>query len=80
MSPCCVRRFRVVRCSGRRISKFDDVVIEEAPVEVYVNGGLVRRLYALPLDLEELGVGHIVSEGIARPEVIRARCQEERLP
>jgi len=40
--PCCVRRFRIARWSEGRLSE-DDVVLEEAPVEIYMNGGLVSR-------------------------------------
>ncbi len=70
MSLCCVRRFRIGRWSGGRLSEVEDAVLEEVPIEVYMNGRLVSRLHALPLDLEELGVGYVVSEGLARPEGI----------
>ncbi len=60
----------VRRCPGIRVEAKqatavqDDVVVEEA-VKLYLNDELVTELVATPANLEELGVGFVVDEGMA---------------
>ncbi len=70
--PCCVEGVEILRWSRGRFSEARDVVVEEVPVEIYLNGEFLVRLQALPSDLTELGVGYVVSEGYSAPENVRA--------
>lgn len=38
----------------------------EAPVTIVVNGSEVVTLYATPIDLEELAIGHLLGQGVIR--------------
>ncbi len=69
---CCTGSIGILRWSGGELSEVEDVVVEEATVEIYLNGEFLVRLQALPSDLSELGVGYVVSEGLSTPEGVRA--------
>jgi len=53
---------------GRREKQLDSVV-REAEVVIRVDGRTRRRLFCLPIDLEELTVGHLASHGMAVADV-----------
>jgi len=69
---CCVESVGILRWSRGEFSEVEDIVLEEATVEIYLNGEFLVRLQALPRDLAELGVGYVVSEGFSTPGRVRA--------
>ena len=63
---------RAVRLKAGRAEGVDELVAEERPLTVYVDGEELATLVASPTDLEELLVGFLTSEGvIAGPDEIR---------
>lgn len=53
----------VLRISGERRSRVKDVVVSESEVVLKVNGRVRNRFFCLPVDLEELAIGHLLTEG-----------------
>jgi len=51
--------------SGQATAVKDNVVVEEA-IKLYLNDELVTELVATPTNLEELGVGFVVDEALAK--------------
>jgi len=57
-------RLRRIDLKSRTVSEREDVVASDAAVCVFVNGEYFRTLIATPEMLEELVVGHLLTEGI----------------
>lgn len=56
----------VIRITDGREERTGDVVVDEAPFTLYLNGKELVTLVCLPRDLEELAVGFLYTEGLLR--------------
>ena len=56
----------VIRITDGREERTGDVVVDEAPLTLYLNGKELVTLVCLPRDLEELAVGFLYTEGLLR--------------
>jgi FdhD protein len=56
----------VIRITEGREERTGDVVVDEAPFTLYLNGREFVTLVCLPRDLEELAVGFLYTEGLLR--------------
>lgn len=61
--PECVRRVPMHRWRDGRRSPGEDIVVEEVPFTIRVNGRTITRLMCSPVDLECLGLGFLRVEG-----------------
>jgi FdhD protein len=57
-------KLRRIDLKSRTVSEREDVVASDAAVCVFINGEYFRTLIATPEMLEELVVGHLLTEGI----------------
>ncbi|MBA7596393.1 Sulfur carrier protein FdhD [subsurface metagenome] len=65
-----IKNLRVCRVSEDSRTEELDSVIHEAEVVIRLDGRAYRRLFCLPTHLEELALGHLLSQGIvASPDV-----------
>jgi len=55
---------KITRYDKNKISNKEDLVVLEHKVNIYVNGEHYISLMCLPMDLEELAVGFLYSEGL----------------
>ncbi|MEJ2314117.1 MAG: hypothetical protein P8Y85_04940, partial [Nitrospirota bacterium] len=58
-------KWKVLRYKGGESSEFEDTVAQEKRVRISINGREVLRIYCTPLQIRELAVGLIMTEGIA---------------
>jgi FdhD protein len=58
-------KWKVLRYKGGQLSEFEDTVAQEKRVRISINGREVLGLYCTPLQIRELAVGLIMTEGIA---------------
>ncbi|MBE0617330.1 MAG: formate dehydrogenase accessory sulfurtransferase FdhD, partial [Proteobacteria bacterium] len=61
-----VASWRVPRYREGEVAEIDDVVVEEVPLTLYVNGREVVTLLTLGEHPEELALGFLRSEGFYR--------------
>jgi FdhD protein len=52
--------------SDRKAQRIKDCVAQEKPLHLFVNRTLYATIFCSPLNLKELAVGHLVSEGIVK--------------
>ena len=50
--------------SDGRVENLEVLLARECPVKIILNGNLFTTLFASPLELKELAVGHLITEGI----------------
>lgn len=60
-----ISRWKVLRYKGGDPNEFEDEVAQEKRVRISINGIEVLGLYCTPLQIRELAVGLIMTEGIA---------------
>ena len=73
-----LERLDVLSGTREGLAPVSDEVCREATFELVFNGRIVGRLVASPAQLEELGAGFVVSEGLAR-RVTKVRVVAERI-
>jgi len=73
-----LERLDVLSGTPEGLAPVSDEVCREATFELVFNGRIVGRLVASPAQLEELGAGFVVSEGLAR-RVTKVRVVAERI-
>lgn len=59
-----VENIEIVKVQGNRRARRKDIVVKEAIYSIVVNGTRVASLACTPSDLDSLGVGFLMSEGI----------------
>jgi FdhD protein len=59
-------RYPTIRVNNGEISEINDNISVEEPFRIYLNDEFVEELTASPSQLEELGAGHVICEGLAR--------------
>lgn len=73
-----MRRVRVKRYRAGSWNEQEELVAEEALVEVFVNGGLLSSLVCTPSHIRELVYGHLAGRGLIRTAQEVKGYQEER--
>ena len=58
-------QYSAIRVNNSGISQIDDDVSIEDSFRIYLNGEFIEELTASPGQLEELGAGHVMCEGLA---------------
>jgi len=56
---------RILKCRGVDCTEVEDLVAEEKRLRISINGREVLNLYCTPIQVRELAVGLILTEGIA---------------
>jgi FdhD protein len=55
-----------VDVSAKKFQKMTDYVAEEKPLHIFLNRTYYATIFCSPLNLKELAVGHVLSEGIVK--------------
>ena len=58
-------QYPTIRVSNGGISEINDNISVEEPFRIYLNDEFIEELTASPSQLEELGAGHVICEGLA---------------
>lgn len=63
--------------SAKKAQKMTDCVAEEKPLQIFLNRTHYATIFCLPLNLKELAVGHMLTEGIVKSadEIEQARLK-----
>ncbi|MEM2027585.1 MAG: formate dehydrogenase accessory sulfurtransferase FdhD, partial [Candidatus Bathyarchaeia archaeon] len=61
LAECDILRFNRVNCVSESLKRF--VVVEEI-IDVHINGDFYASFHCLPMQIRELIVGHLLTEGI----------------
>ncbi|GAB6045703.1 formate dehydrogenase accessory sulfurtransferase FdhD [Caminibacter profundus] len=56
--------FKVIKVKGDKKFEFEDTLIREIKIDIYLNGKRVVSMMATPIDQKALAVGYLISEGI----------------
>ncbi len=61
-----IRNMNILRYKDGKIEDFDDVLVEEKPLTIYLNGKEIVTLLCTPEYLDELALGFLLSEGFLK--------------
>ena len=62
MEPTC--RAGIIRIKGEKKERFEDTLIEESRLDIWLNGEKLLGLVTTPMELEALTTGYLISEHI----------------
>ncbi len=61
-----VSKLKIKKVKNGKKFDFEDTLIKEKQIEIYVNGDKAVSMMATPVDLEPLAVGYLISEGVIK--------------
>jgi len=73
-------KFSVIKVTGKRKSKIEDIVVTEAQLTIVVNNQRLITLPCSPNDLQSLAIGFLFSKGIlkSKEEIIKVDLDDSK--
>lgn len=81
LSPSVEAKIKKINLREKSVKFVDELIVVEAPVDIYVNGQHVVTLFSLPTQLKELGIGWLLSQAIVKSidEIISVQVKENNV-
>ncbi|MBT3362124.1 MAG: formate dehydrogenase accessory sulfurtransferase FdhD [Chloroflexi bacterium] len=75
-----VEKLNIRRYTGDGMEAMEDIVIKEAPITIILNNQELVTLLCSPIDLKNLGVGYLFSEGLLseKSEIKKVSVDEDK--